>query len=882
MFLLKRLLGDANKKEISRYQTIVDQTNALENQFESISDSELTALSTEMKATVSKSALEIISKTNLIDDRKERNLERKKLIFEILAPKEAYAYGLVREASKRAIGLRHYDEQILGGAVLHRGQIAEMKTGEGKTLVASLPLYLNALIGLGVHLVTVNDYLARRDAGWIGPVYTLLGLTIGVIGPQFSYRYDPTFNNGASDERLCHFREVSRQEAYMADITYGTNNEFGFDYLRDNMVQSLSQLSQRELVYAIVDEVDSILIDEARTPLIISAPSSESADLYAKFAQTVSKLKATVDFTVDEKAHAASLTAEGITRLEKLIGIENLYAPQHVELVHHVDSALKANTLYLKNKEYVVKDGQIIIVDEFTGRLLTGRRYSAGLHQAIEAKEGVSVQDESVTLATITFQNYFRLYAKLSGMTGTAVTEAEEFSKIYNLEVVTIPTHRPMVRIDRQDVIFKTEEAKFRAVTNLIGEKNANGQPVLVGTVSIAKSEKLSKFLKAAKIPHTILNAKHHQKEGEIVAQAGKPGGVTVATNMAGRGVDIILGGQPPGLTAKNDEGSILGSQPPSTDQTGAAFEKWEDDHRQIIELGGLFVIGTERHESRRIDNQLRGRSGRQGDPGVSQFFISMDDDLMRIFGGERMKGLMERLKIPDDISINNALLSKAIEQSQSKVETHNFDIRKQLVEFDDVMNKHREAIYRRRDHILRISADQSATFHQELLALMTETEQVEYQKKSDTWPIELRLDIERAISLRIIDTMWVEHLKTIDALRESIGLRGYGQRDPIVEYKREAYDYFQQLQANIDAQITVLLLRAQIELNAPVKLEPTPQEVITNDPTGNDDNIGRSSAVKTKVGRNDPCPCGATNPLTGKTYKYKQCGLVNARHHRA
>ncbi|MCR4278078.1 MAG: preprotein translocase subunit SecA [Candidatus Berkelbacteria bacterium] len=860
MSFLERLFGDANKKEVSRYQNVVDETNSLESQFESIADSELTKLSTELKSTISASASEIISETNAIDDRQERNKERKKVISELLAPKEAYAYALVREAAKRAIGLRHYDVQVLGGAVLHRGQIAEMKTGEGKTLVASLPLYLNSLTGLGAHLVTVNDYLARRDAGWIGPVYSLLGLKVGVIGPQFSYIYDPTHDNGESDERLRCFREVSRQEAYRADITYGTNNEFGFDYLRDNMTQSVSQLSQRELVYAIVDEVDSILIDEARTPLIISAPSSQSGELYAKFAQTVSKLKPEIDFTVDEKAHATSLTSEGITKLEGLIGIENLYAPEHVELVHHVDSALKAYTLYHKNKEYVVKDGEIIIVDEFTGRMLHGRRYSAGLHQAIEAKEGVSVQEESVTLATITFQNYFRLYAKLSGMTGTAVTEAEEFSKIYSLEVVTIPTHRPLVRIDRQDVIFKTEDAKFQAATNLIKELNEVGQPVLVGTVSIAKSEKISKYLKAAKINHTVLNAKHHQKEGAIVAEAGRLGGVTVATNMAGRGVDIILGGQPP----SNDKGK-------------SEFKKWETDHEQIVELGGLFVIGTERHESRRIDNQLRGRAGRQGDPGVSQFFVSMDDDLMRIFGGEKMKSLMERLKIPDDVSINNSLLSKAIEQSQTKVETHNFDIRKQLVEYDDVMNKHREAIYRRRDRIVRTQPDQAAVLHDELTSLMNPEQKAAYEQKYDSWPKELQLDVERAVSLRIIDTMWIEHLKTMEALRESIGLRGYGQREPIVEYKREAYDIFLQLQGAVDTQIVDLLLRAQIESNEPVKVEKTPQQLITNDPS---EPSATALGHSKKVGRNDPCPCGAVNPATKRPYKYKQCGLINATHH--
>ncbi|MEK7170907.1 MAG: preprotein translocase subunit SecA [Patescibacteria group bacterium] len=876
MGLLNRFFGDPNKKEVSRFQSLVDEVNALESQLETMTDVELQQISLKLKNDLSKEATTILIQTDALNDRKERNIQRRERLNKLLEPKEAYAYALVREAAKRTIGLRHYDVQILGAAVLHRGQVSEMKTGEGKTLVASLPLYLNALTGLGAHLVTVNDYLARRDAGWMGPLYQFLGLSVGVIGPQFSYVYDLSHDNGEADERLKRFRAVSRQEAYGADITYGTNNEFGFDYLRDNMVQTVEQLSQRDLVYAIVDEVDSILIDEARTPLIISAPSSESADLYQKFASLIPKLKKETDFTVDEKAHASSLTSEGITKLEGLIGVENLYAPEHVTLVHHADSALKAYALYHKNKEYVVKNGEVVIVDEFTGRMLQGRRYSAGLHQAIEAKEGVAVQEESVTMATITFQNYFRLYAKLSGMTGTAVTEAEELAKIYNLEVVVIPTHRPMTRIDRQDVIFKSEDAKFRAVTALIKERNNNGQPVLVGTVSIAKSEKLSKFLKAEKVPHTILNAKHHQKEGEIVAQAGHLGGVTVATNMAGRGVDIILGGQPPRLTAKNDEGSILGGQPPQKDAEAIEFKQWEKDHQKVIELGGLLVIGTERHESRRIDNQLRGRAGRQGDPGVSQFYVSMDDDLMRIFGGEKMKSLMERLKIPDDVSINNALLSKAIEQSQSKVETHNFDIRKQLVEYDDVMNKHREAIYRRRERILKTTLDQGSDLHQEIGALMTDEQKVAYEQKSTQWPVELKLDVERAISLRVIDTMWIEHLKTMESLRESIGLRGYAQREPIVEYKREAYDHFQQLQAGIDAQITDLLLRAQIEINQPVKVETPTAKIMTNDPSGNDDNVGRPTTAKAKVGRNDPCPCGATLP-DGRPKKYKHCHGKNA-----
>jgi len=861
MSLLTRIFGDPNQREVNKFDALVSAVSQLEVELEQKSDADLRALSLSLKSEISQAAADLWQSARSIDDRPERNRTLKRALNELLEPYQARAFALVREAAKRTIGLRHYDVQIIGGAVLHQGQIAEMKTGEGKTLVASLALYLNALTGQGAHLITVNDYLARRDAGWMGPIYDFLGLTLGVIGPQFAYVFDQSFDNPEeADDRLKRLRPVQKKEAYQADITYGTNNEFGFDYLRDNMTQDQNQLSQRELAYAIVDEVDSILIDEARTPLIISAASNESAELYAHFAEHVGKLAPSTDFTLDEKARTASLTSEGIHKLERLAGVNNLYDPQNVTLVHHADVALRARALFQKNRDYVVKNGEVIIVDEFTGRMLQGRRYSAGLHQAIEAKERVAVKEESVTLATITFQNLFRLYAKLAGMTGTAVTEAEEFSKIYSLEVVTIPTHRQNQRIDREDAIYKTEEAKFKAVAEQVKELTASGQPVLIGTVSVAKSERLSKILKGLGVEHTVLNAKHHQKEGEIVAQAGRLGAVTVATNMAGRGVDIILGGSPPS------------SKQPTKD-----FQAWEKAHQTVIELGGLFVVGTERHESRRIDNQLRGRSGRQGDPGASQFYLSMEDDLMRIFGGDRMKGLMERLSIPDDMAIHNKLLSRAVEQAQTKVEGHNFEIRKHLVEYDDVMNKHREAIYRNRQGVLLASTpEQAGELHDSIVASMTAEQRSAYDEKVKAWTPELRFSVERAVTLRAIDVLWVEHLRSMEDLRESIGLRAHGQRDPLVEYKQEAFRLFGLLQDNINAQIREMVIHVQIETTPPPPPPPTPTQL-----SGPDKGTPAPSVVANKkIGRNDPCPCGAINPETDKPYKYKNCGLINAPHH--
>lgn len=731
----------------------------------------------------------------------------------------------------------------------------------------------------------------------MGSIYDKLGLKVSAINHEASYLF--TLAKQDVDPVSIEYENllpISRKDAYAADITYGTNNEFGFDYLRDNMVQSLEQMAQREQNFAIVDEVDSILIDEARTPLIISAPAEESASLYRQFAMMVPKLKAEEDFTVDEKMRAVSLTDEGLKKVEKMLGLENIYDTRSIELVHHLEEALIAHALYKKDKDYVVKEGEVIIVDEFTGRMMPGRRYSEGLHQAIEAKEGVEVQRESDTLATISFQNLFRMYKKLAGMTGTAETEAEEFYKIYKLDVVVIPTNKPMIRKNLQDLIYKTEESKFNAVAREIKKRSEVGQPILVGTISIEKSEKLSRALKRMGVKHEVLNAKHHEREAKIIAQAGRPGAVTVATNMAGRGVDIILGGSP------MDKGNF----------------------GKVVKAGGLHVLGTERHEARRIDNQLRGRSGRQGDPGSSQFYVSMEDDLMRIFGGERMKNLMDTMRLPDDMPIEHSLISRSIEGAQKKVEGHNFDIRKHLVEYDDVANKHRQAIYGRRRKIL-----EGGDVHQEIIDLMDAEARADYLKKYEKNGPEMMDRVERLVYLRSIDTMWVEHLNAMDLLREGIGLRGYGQRDPLVEYKAEAYHLFQKLLGNINGQVVEILLKAEIR-PAPVQVAAQPLRALqmqgadeslaagtfsgvgpvsstggsqptavgqvpaieqpssappnsgvevtvrqrgestiseTNSPTSAKATVGAVA----KVGRNDPCPCGATKP-DGRPVKYKHC----------
>ncbi len=865
---LSNIFG-SNEGVVRKMQGAVDKINGLEKDIEKLSDDQLKDKTKEFK--------ERLSKGETLDD---------------ILPE---AFACVREAAKRTIKQRHFDVQLIGGMVLHQGKIAEMKTGEGKTLVATLPLYLNALEGKGVHLVTVNDYLAKFHAQWMGPIYHKLGITCAAIEHEKSWIYNPK-NSDAEDQTWKNLWEISRKDAYAADITYGTNNEFGFDYLRDNMVASLNQMVQRDVNYAIVDEVDSILIDEARTPLIISAPAEESASLYRQFAMLVPQLKEkdpsrlgdaeAGDYEVDEKMRAVSLTDAGMDKIEKLLGIKEIYSQESINLVHHLEEALIANVLYKKDKDYVVKDGEVIIVDEFTGRLMPGRRYSEGLHQAIEAKENVEVQRESDTLATISFQNLFRMYKKLAGMTGTAATEAEEFWKIYKLDVVEIPTNKPCIRKDTQDQIYKSEEAKFNAVVREITERNKTGQPVLVGTISIEKSEKLSRMLKRNGVKHEVLNAKHHEREAKIIAQAGRAGAVTVATNMAGRGVDIILGGTPLD----------------------------ESKHDEVTKFGGLHIVGTERHEARRIDNQLRGRAGRQGDPGSSQFFVCMDDDLMRIFGGDRMKNLMNRMRLPDDMPIEHSLISRSIESAQKKVEGHNFDIRKHLVEYDDVANMHRKTVYGKRKKIL-----ESESVHEDIVALMDEEARKEYLEKYNRVGEQVMNQIEKMVYLRSIDTMWIEHLNAMDALREGIGLRGYGQREPLVEYKAEAYGLFQRLMGNIDSQMVEILLKADIrpepvtierqlasplggpmrnlqmqgasetaaagtfdntaQPSGPQQSSSAPSEPQTTSSGGVEVTVRQRpsepssapSSAFSKVGRNDPCPCGAKHP-DGRPIKYKHC----------
>jgi len=875
MSFLDKLFGDQNAKHINKLKPIVDKINALEDEFVKLSDSQLKDKTQQFKNRLNPPAGGGETLDNILPE----------------------AFAAVREASKRTIGQRHFDQQLMGGIILHQGKIAEMKTGEGKTLAATLALYLNALAGESCHLVTVNDYLARRDADWMGPIYDALDLKVAAIGHEISLLYNKQVEEESPMLDVKNLVPISRQEAYAADITYGTNNEFGFDYLRDNMVGSLQQLVQRNLDYAIVDEVDSILIDEARTPLIISAPAEESTSLYQRFAQLVPHLQKDKDYTVDEKIRAVSLTDDGIKNMEQLLGVSNIYETGNISLVHHLEEALKAHALFQKDKDYVIKDNQVIIIDEFTGRMMHGRRYSEGLHQAIEAKEGVEIKRESETLATISFQNYFRLYKKLAGMTGTAKTEEEEFIKIYGLEVASVPTHRPMIREDISDKIYKTEEAKFKAVIDDIAEKNKNGQPILVGTISIEKSEILSKLLRKSGIKHEVLNAKHHEREAKIIAQAGRPGALTVATNMAGRGVDIILGGTP----LKN-------------------LKDWEKAHQQVLKSGGLYVLGTERHESRRIDNQLRGRSGRQGDQGASQFYVSMDDDLMRIFGGERLKSIMQRLGLPDDMPISHSLISRSIESAQRRVEGHNFDIRKHLLEYDDVQNMHRQTIYGKRRKIL-----QSESIHQDVLDILNDEEKKAYLEKYNKIGPQVFNQLERQIYLRVIDTLWIEHLNTMEQLRQGIGLRGYGQRDPLVEYKQEAYNLFQRLLKAIENEVVSVLMRIEVVpqqvsllsnnlFQKPISavgadesmaagtfenlsVEPTSQAALQGrDPSGSatvreqpqqpfagkggvtitvrqkDEQIASTGhKFGHKVGRNEPCPCGAKKS-DGRPVKYKHC----------
>ncbi len=892
MGLLQRILGDVSEREMRALAPLIPQINGLEGKTEAFSDDELRGQTEEFRAKIAKALAGVEEK----DHRAAAAATLQALLPD--------AFAAVREASKRTIGQRHFDVQLLGGAVLHRGKIAEMKTGEGKTLVATLPVYLNALLSRGVHLVTVNDYLSRRDAGWMGPIYHTLGLSVAAIGHEFSGIYDPGYSDPHPhhDDRLNHFRPVSRRDAYGADITYGTNNEFGFDYLRDNMVLRGEDAVLRDLYYAIVDEVDFILIDEARTPLIISGMVEAPTERYKQFAQVVRRLTAETDYDVEEKIKNVSLTDEGVTRMERLLGIDNLSDPEHHGLMHHIHQALRAHACYRKDVDYVVKDGQVIIVDEFTGRLMFGRRYSDGLHQAIEAKEGVKVERESQTLATITFQNYFRMYEKLAGMTGTAKTEEEELQKIYNLPVVVVPTHRPMVRQDATDVVYKAERPKWKAVVEEIEHWYRQGRPLLVGTRSIEKNEHLSELLHRRGISHEILNAKQHEREAEIIAQAGRVGAVTIATNMAGRGVDIILGGNPP---------------------DPAEAEK-------VRALGGLHVIGTERHEARRIDNQLRGRSGRQGDPGSSRFYVGLDDELMRIFGGERVAAWMDRLRVDENTPIEASLVTRQIEGAQKKVEQYHFDVRKHVLEYDDVMNVQRKVIYQERRKVLlggslrQNVADMIERLLGELvgqfcpggappedwdlpglreaaaglippLGELSDREVSEagsadavrellvargleaYEAKERELGADTSREIERLILLQVIDRKWIDHLQNMEALREGIGLRAYAQVSPLIEYQREGYDLFQQMLRDIQEETVQFLMRAQLSPEAPAPSPARAREPVVagrrggaGSPPGavGGDGGARAQPLAAngrKIGRNDPCWCGS-----GK--KYKKC----------
>ena len=878
-----KIFGSRNDRELKRLQPAVRRINELEARFEQKSQDDLCALITQWK--------EHLSPIETHEDREDAMWE---LIPEVFAA--------VREASKRTLGQRHFDVQLIGGMVLHQRKIAEMKTGEGKTLVATLPAVLNALAGRGVHVVTVNDYLARRDAEWMGRIYNFLGLSVGVVV------------HGLTDQQ--------RKDSYNCDITYGQNNEFGFDYLRDNMKFNLEDYVQREHHYAIVDEVDSILIDEARTPLIISGASEESTDTYYVVDRVMPRLRAEEHFTVDEKLRTASLTEEGVTRVEQLLGIDNLYDPRNILVLHHVTQALKAHTLFKRDVEYVVKDGQVVIVDEFTGRLMPGRRWSDGLHQAVEAKENVRIESENQTLATITFQNYFRMYKKLAGMTGTADTEAREFNEIYNLEVVVIPTNMPMIRVDNHDVVFKSEGEKFDAVIEEIQDCHERGQPVLVGTVSIEKSERVANQLKKTGIKHSVLNAKNHEREAEIVAQAGRFRAVTISTNMAGRGTDIVLGGNPDGLAAAE-----AGTKDPNDSKFQDALARFRvqctAEREDVLKAGGLHILGTERHESRRIDNQLRGRSGRQGDPGSSRFYLSLEDDLLRIFGADRLKGLMGRIGMEDGVPIEHRWISRAIENAQKKVEAHNFDIRKHLLEYDDVMNKQREVVYHRRRELLGGTAlkEDIGEMCNELIAsivgahtdpeadatewdwkeieeaffrqfkfrpnfreddgasINTPDELIEqaaarvrqmYDQRETEFTEPVMRQIEKIVMLQTLDSLWKDHLLAMDHLKEGIGLRGYGQRNPLVEYQKEGFDMFEAMmrvmQQDVVEKVFSVQVRHEQDVQQIEQQQQRPQHVMMSH--GSESvSTGPQAARRdpAKVGRNDPCPCGS-----GK--KYKRC----------
>ena len=875
--IARSIVGTANDRYLKKLAPMVARANELEAGIKAMADPELASSTARFR--------ERLANGEQLDD----------MIPEVFAT--------VREVAWRTVGMRHFDVQLVGGMVLHEGKISEMKTGEGKTLGATLPLYANALHGRGAHLVTVNDYLARRDAEWMGPIFRFLGMDVGIVTADMD--------------------ENDRHAAYRADVTYGQNNEFGFDHLRDNMKFDASEFVQHELFYAIVDEVDSILIDEARTPLIISGPADASTDKYYSINRIIPRLNKETDFTIDEKLKSATLTEDGVTHVEKILGIDNLYDPTQIEMLHHVSQALKAHTLFRRDVDYMVKDGEVVIVDEFTGRLMTGRRWSDGLHQAVEAKEGVTIERENQTLATITFQNYFRMYDKLAGMTGTADTEAPEFGKIYNLSVVVVPTNQAMIRADHPDVVYKTEREKFDAAIEEIRECNERGQPVLVGTISIENSEKLSSFLKKAGVDHHVLNAKHHAREADIVAQAGRKGAVTISTNMAGRGTDIVLGGNPEFLARAEIGADVEGPQ------WAEACKKYEAqcaaEREEVVGAGGLHILGTERHEARRIDNQLRGRSGRQGDPGSSRFYLSLQDDLLRIFGAERIEGLMERLGMEEGVPIEAKMVSRAIENAQRKVEGQNFDIRKHLLEYDDVMNKQREIVYERRreylagtelkEQIVDMAREQASTlaasfideekgaaewdwtglddalfgqFRQRLefsaqeredfdaeglSAAVADRVEAAYQGREEELGVDVLRHLERVVALQAIDGHWKDHLSAMDHLKEGIGLRGYGQRNPLQEYQREGFDMFAAMLETFEADILEKLYSVKIAAEDDIarmeearRDEAGRQVVFAHG--GEDDGGAKPAQVKrssAKVGRNDPCPCGS-----GK--KYKKC----------
>jgi preprotein translocase subunit SecA len=956
MFKFLSRIGDSNEREVRALEPLVEQINSLEPQIQALSDDELRArtevlrerlrervgdilVPIELRAhdaeeDAAESALTGADAARVADELKrqrERELKRINEALEELLPE---AFAAVREAMVRALGKRHYDVQLMGGIVLHQGAIAEQRTGEGKTFVGPLAAYLNALVGRGVHVVTVNDYLAKRDAQWIGAVFHRLGMSVGSIQHEGAFVFDPDFP--ATDERLRDLRPVERREAYAADVTYGTNNELGFDFLRDNLVVDLGNRVQRGHYYAIVDEVDNILIDEARTPLIISGNAEESADKYVQFARLVPRLAADEDYVVDEKFKQVAITEAGTDKMESWLGVDNMFEGDF-SLARHLEQALKAQVLYQRDRDYVVKDGEVIIVDEFTGRLMPGRRWSEGLHQAVEAKEGVNIRNEQRTLATVTFQNYFRMYDKLAGMTGTAETEAEEFHKIYGLEVVVIPTHRDMIRADYADLVYAKQSGKWNAVVDEIAEEHDKGRPVLVGTISVEVSEMLGNLLKRRGIKHNVLNAKFHEKEAEIVAQAGRSGAVTIATNMAGRGTDILLGGNPEVMAAELLHKKGTNVLEASKEEYEAALAEAErlcaEDKERVLAAGGLHIVGTERHEARRIDNQLRGRSGRQGDPGSSRFYLSLEDDLMKRFASDRVQGIMRTLGFTDDVALESKMVSKTIESAQTRVEGYNFDMRKHVVEYDDVINRQRETIYRERDRILRsenLGPTMQAMLDDEVASLVAEHTAGDHpdewnldglraqlatmapsltdadlaflgeardqstvseelaelvrdryeRKRAETGDPQIGV-LERLVLLRVIDTLWVEHLTAVDDMRRAIGLRAYSQREPLNEFKIEAYRMFDELKSTIRHDVTHTIFRVSLQQHQHTEPRPVARNVTegraavegtqpiqaTGGAGNGQGNGGAREPVRAgpKVGRNDPCWCGS-----GK--KYKKC----------